>query len=201
MFAYLSGTVRSLAQQLVVVDVGGVGYAVAVPRETVFLLDQKVQLYTHLHWNQEQGPSLFGFATEAERAIFLLLIGCSGVGPKLALAVLAELGVASFLEAVQAGNESALSVVPGIGEKKAEQIIVQLKHKVSKLLSSGIAASFEGSKVDERWHEVAQVLQTLNYSRQEISAALNYVREQCSGKQEPFEQMMRHALSFLSKTR
>jgi Holliday junction DNA helicase RuvA len=201
MFAHLSGTIKLISSQLLVVDVHDVGYSVQVPRETTFALDQKVHLYTHLHWNQEQGPALFGFATEAERTVFLLLISCSGVGPKLALAVLAELGVSVFLEAVQAGNESALSAVSGIGEKKAEQIIVHLKHKVAKLMSSGVAAAFEGAKVDERWHEVSQVLQTLNYSRQEISAAMNYVRESCAGKQEPFDQMMRHALSFLSKRR
>ncbi len=201
MFAHLSGTITALSSQLIVVDVNSIGFAVQVPRETSFTLEQKVHLYTHLHWNQEQGPSLFGFATEAERTVFLLLISCSGVGPKLALAVLADLGVSPFLEAVQAGNESALSSVSGIGEKKAEQIIVQLKHKVAKLLASGAATSFEGAKIDERWHEVSQVLQTLNYSRQEISAAMNYVRETCAGKQEPFDQMMRHALSFLSKKR
>lgn len=197
MLASLSGTVQSLSAQLVVIDVGGIGFAVAVARETAFALDQKIQLYTHLHWNQEQGPSLFGFATEAERTVFLLLISCSGVGPKLALAVLADLGVSPFLEAVQSGNEGALSSVSGIGEKKAEQIIVHLKHKVAKLMATG--ASFEGAQVDERWHEVAQVLQTLNYSRTEISGAMSYVREACMGKQAPFDQMMRHALSFLSK--
>ncbi|MDZ4129414.1 MAG: Holliday junction branch migration protein RuvA, partial [Hydrogenophaga sp.] len=199
MFAYLSGTVQSLSAQLVVVDVGGVGFAVAVPRETAFTLEQKIQLYTHLHWNQEQGPSLFGFATEAERTVFLLMLSCSGVGPKLALAVLADLGVSPFLEAVQSGNEGALSSVSGIGAKKAEQIIVHLKHKVAKLLSSGASVSFEGAKIDERWHEVSQVLQTLNYSRIEITSAMNYVREMCAGRQEPFEQMMSHALTFLSK--
>ncbi len=197
MLASLSGTVQSLSTQLVVIDVGGIGFAVVVARETAFTLDQKIQLYTHLHWNQEQGPSLFGFITEAERTVFLLLISCSGVGPKLALAVLADLGVSPFIEAVQSGNEGALSSVSGIGEKKAEQIIVHLKHKVAKLMVTG--ASFEGAKVDERWHEVAQVLQTLNYSRTEISGAMSYVREACKGKQESFDQMMRHALSFLSK--
>lgn len=201
MFAHLSGTIKSLSTQLLVVDVNSIGFSVQVARETSFTLEQKVHLHTHMHWNQEQGPSLFGFATEAERTVFLLLISCSGVGPKLALAVLADLGVAPFLEAVQAGNESALSSVSGIGEKKAEQIIVHLKHKVAKLMSSGVVATFEGAKVDERWHEISQVLQTLNYSRPEISAAMNYVRETCAGKQEPFDQMMRHALSFLSKKR
>ncbi|PKN03280.1 Holliday junction branch migration protein RuvA [Candidatus Dependentiae bacterium HGW-Dependentiae-1] len=199
MFAYLSGTVQSLSTQLVVVDVGGVGFAVSVPRETVFILEQKIQLYTHLHWNQEQGPSLFGFATEGERTVFLLMLSCSGVGPKLALSVLADLGVSPFLEAIQSGNEGVLSSVSGIGAKKAEQIIVHLKHKIAKLMATG--ASFEGAKVDDRWHEVSQVLQTLNYSRVEINSAMSYVREMCTGKQEPFDQMMRHALSFLSKAR
>ena len=67
----------------------------------------------------------------------MLVIGCSGIGPKIALAVLAHLGAQGFVEVVSCGDERALSKVNGIGPKKAEQIIVQLKHKVSKLISSG----------------------------------------------------------------
>ena len=87
MLAYLAGTIKSVQTQLLVVDVGNFGLAVQVPQETMFQVQQKVQLFTHMHWNQEQGPSLFGFISEAERSIFVMVISCAGMGPKIALAL------------------------------------------------------------------------------------------------------------------
>ena len=150
-----------------------------------------------MHWNQENGPTLYGFNTSLEKTVFLLITSCSGIGPKIAMALLAQLGAAPFLEAVQTANESALSAVSGIGAKKAEQIIVHLKHKVAKLVESGI--NLGATPLLEERHYIGQVLKSLNYSRQEISAALNYLNDQHPTSTLAFDQLMRQALAFLSK--
>ena len=156
-------------------------------------LVKKLILLVHMHWNQENGPALFGFSTILEKNVFLMITSCSGLGPKLAMAVLAQLGAAEFLEAVQSANEDALSDVSGIGAKKAEQIIVQLKHKVAKLIESGIHLG--ASTTLEKRHEISQVLKSLNYSRPEIAAAMNYLNENYPGTQVAFDQLVRHALA------
>lgn len=127
----------------------------------------------------------------------MLVISCSGVGPKLGLAVLEDLGPQAFLDAVTEENDRALSKVSGIGAKKAEKIIVLLKHKVAKLIQSGAICQSTG-KVS-RMHEITDVLKSLNYSRPEISAAMNHVNKKHAGQDYSFDQLIRYALSFLSK--
>lgn len=197
MINYISGTIKELKDQSVVVDIGSLGIFLSVPTSIKFHQGQKVCLATYMHWNQEQGPSLFGFEHEFERTVFILIIGCSGIGPKIALAILAHLGAQGFLEVVSSGDERALSKVNGIGPKKAEQIIVQLKHKVSQLISSG-ACCYDDSKA-KAWQEVSQALESLNYTRTEISQAMQYLTAHHAGADLPFDQMLRQALSFLSK--
>ncbi len=197
MLSYINGVVKRIEEQRILVDVGLCAFTLQVPNERVFMLDKQVMIHTHMHWNQEQGPSLFGFATELERTVFLLVISCSGLGPKIGLAVLGHLGPKAFLEAVQTGNEGVLSGVSGIGQKKAEQIIVQLRHKVSKLVKSGIEVGQSDSF--EQWNNVSEVLASLNYTRAEITQTMKHLGDTYAGQALPFDQLMRHALSFLSK--
>ena len=197
MIHYVSGTIKEVKEQAVVVDIGSLGLLVAVPTGIKFYQGQKICLATYMHWNQEQGPSLFGFEHELERTVFMLVIGCSGIGPKIGLAILAHLGAQGFLEVVSSGDERALSKVNGIGPKKAEQIIVQLKHKVSQLISSGVGCC-DDSKA-KAWQEVSQALESLNYTRTEISHAMQYLTAHHAGADLPFDQMLRQALGFLSK--
>ena len=193
----LSGIVKESNESLITIDVNGLGFGVQVPQGALFIAGQKVDLLVHMHWNQENGPSLFGFNTALEKSVFLMITSCSGLGPKLAMAVLAQLGAAEFLEAVQAGNEDALSNVSGIGAKKAEQIIVQLKHKVAKLVESG--ATLGVSATLEKRHEISQVLKSLSYSPQEIRAAMNHLNDQYPSNTVAFDQLVRHALAYLAK--
>ena len=193
----ITGTIKAVHNGRITVDIGFIGLAVQVPAQGQFQVGQKISLHAHMHWNAEQGPSLFGFASELEKTVFLLVIGCSGMGPKVALAVLSDLGPERFLESIQAGDDRVLSKVSGIGPKKAEQMIVQLRHKVAKLVEQGLNIS-EGGSVSE-WHNVSGVLESLNYSRAEVSGAMRHLRDNYTGVQVPFDQLVRHALSFLSK--
>lgn len=197
MLYQITGIIKHLEEQCIVVDCGALAFSLCVPREHAFSLHSSATLYTHLHWHQEQGPTLFGFTSELERTTFLMIISCSGIGPKIGLAILGQLGTQPFLQAVQTNNESALSSVSGIGPKKAEQIMVQLRHKVAKLLKSGVA--LEVSPAMEQWQNVADVLSSLNYSRAEVANTMKYLGDTYAGQPLPFDQLMRHALSFLAK--
>ncbi len=196
MIETLSGIVTRLKDNALVLNVHGVGFTVAVPHSTAFQLNQEVTLITYLHWNQENGPSLFGFTTELERAIFSMVIDCSGIGPKIALAILADLGPERFVAAVHAGDEKELSSVNGIGPKKAEQMLVQLRHKVAKLVKSGV--TFNAAPMAQ-WQDIIQVLESLNYSKPEINDTMKHLRDKYAGSEYSFDQLVRHALSFLAK--
>lgn len=132
MIAFLKGSVeRNLPQQLVV-DVNGVGYQVDVPIGSfdAVQVGDKVKVLTYLHV-RENAQTLFGFSTSDQRDLFLLLIDrVSGVGPKLAMAVLGGMTVGDFRGCVVAGDAAALSKVKGVGKKTAERVILELKDKV-----------------------------------------------------------------------
>lgn len=197
MFDYIQGNVVAVQEGSLVVDLGMVGLSVQVPLSGVYTIGSKVKIHVHMHWNQEQGPSLYGFATELEKTIFLLITSCSGLGPKIGLAVLAGIGAEQFLRAVQTGDEKLLSSVSGIGVKKAEQMIVQLKHKVAKLIKSGVALDKAEGAIE--WQQVSDVLSSLNYSRAEINSAMSYLSKNCKDQSVPFDGLIRQALSFLAK--
>jgi len=199
MISLLHGTIKDIKEQLVVIDSGPIGFDVQVANSALFKIGDMINLFIHLHWNQEQGPSLFGFQSEVDKQIFQLIISCSGMGPKIGLAILNQLGTDTFIQAVQTDNEKTLSSVSGIGSKKAEQMIVSLRHKVKKLLSSGIEIDTSSVKTGQQWNDIINALESLNYSRTEISRAMKHLSEDCKETTIPFETMMRKALSYLSK--
>lgn len=197
MITQVKGRVQALEEGLVVLDVHGISLGIAVPAVPTCKVDDELSLHTYLHWNPEQGPSLFGFKNELDRRVFLLIISCSGIGPRIALSLLGEMGTERFLGAIKDGDDHALTTVNGIGAKKAEQIVVQLKHKVAKLLISGV--TLDPALGDSSFTTIAEVLQSLNYSRTEITGAMNHLRQTALREQLPFDQLMRKALSFLAK--
>lgn len=201
MIAYLEGSLMNTNAQTLTVAVQSVGYAITVARPEQFTLSHKVKLYIHMHWSADNGPALYGFTSEQEKTVFLLVIGCSGLGPKIGLAVLQQFSPADFLRVIQEGDEKALSSVSGIGIKKAEQMIVQLRHKVAKLIDAGAFIDAQGDHAAlEQWRNITQVLQSLHYSRAEIDAALSHLRKQkTEGVSGSFDVLVRQALSFLAK--
>ncbi len=132
MIALVSGTVAVRRSDHVVVDCGGVGYRLAVSRETlrhVPAVGREVVLHSHLVV-RDDALQLFGFATEEERELFLMLLGVQSVGPKVALAVLSGGPPRDLLAAVAVGDTARLQAVPGIGKRTAERIVVELREKV-----------------------------------------------------------------------
>mgnify|MGYP000594770496 CR=1 FL=1 len=193
----LTGIVQSRRKQAITYAVGPICLELSVADESHFDLDKLCTLFTYLHWNQEQGPQLYGFKQEVDRAVFLLIISCSGIGPRIGLAALADLGASSCIYAIQNGDVRMLSKVSGIGAKKAEQMIVQLKHKIHDFLASGVVIEEQQTQVD--WQTIADALRALNYSRNEITQAIAFVREKNQATTLSFDQILRQTLSFLSK--
>lgn len=198
MLDYVVGVVKEVQDQEITLEVGMFGIALQVPNVQNFEKGVSSKVYSYLHWNAENGPSLFGFVSPLERSVFRVIISCSGIGPKIALAILADLGAQGFLQAISTGDEQMLSKVNGIGKKKAEQIIVQLKHKVASLIESG---TVDVSDVQEiaHYHDVSLALQSLNYSRQEIGRAMDYIKKNTKVDKATFDVLLRQALSYLSK--
>ncbi len=132
MIALVSGTVAVRRGDHVVVDCGGVGYRLAVSAETlrhVPAVGKHVVLHSHMVV-REDALQLYGFATEEERELFLMLISVQSVGPKVALAVLSGGSPRELLRAVAAGDTARLQAAPGVGKRTAERIIVELREKV-----------------------------------------------------------------------
>lgn len=196
MIGMVTGKVVAIQKQSVLIAAGPVGFEVAIPQPTLVMQGQEVCFHTYLHWS-DQGPSLYGFVTPAEKSVFLVVISCSGIGPKIGLAVLADLGVNGFLEAIHTGNEKMLSKVNGIGAKKAEQMIVQLKHKIGQLEESGVVV--QEHSVGAQFSTVSMALESLNYSRAEIARAMHHIKNSAGATVPSFDVLMRQALSFLSK--
>ena len=198
MVDYFVGSVTRLHDHEVVVDVGTMGITLQVSKSQSFEENKVLKIYSYLHWSSENGPSLFGFALPLDRSVFKIIISCSGIGPKIALAVLADLGAQGFLHAISTGDDQALSKVTGIGKKKAEQIIVALKHKVATLMESGTVDLTE-IKDASHFNDVSLALQSLNYSRPEIGRAMDYIKKNGALESVTFDVLLRKALSYLSK--
>lgn len=194
MIDFIIGRIHSCSDNTVsILTSSGMGYELSVTDSGSCSVGQDVHLFTHFHWNQEQGPQLFGFKDVVERQVFRVLIECNGIGPKLALSILQQLRPADLVAAVRRQDEQLLSSLNGIGKKKAEQILVALKHRIDKL---GIVPASTGA-VDTK--QLTDVLASLNYSKQEIIAAVHAVNDYFGSKPEArFDEQMRVALSHLA---
>jgi len=133
MIAHLTGILFSKRPQSVVVDTTGVGYHIYIPLSTFYQLPdemEKVSLHVYTHVRQDM-LQLFGFQTETEKEIFLLLISVSGIGPKLALNILSGIGIEELLSAIVSADSERISAIPGVGKKTSQRITLELKEKVS----------------------------------------------------------------------
>ncbi|MFT3859148.1 MAG: Holliday junction branch migration protein RuvA [Aquabacterium sp.] len=169
MIARLTGLLAEKSPPHVLVDVNGVGYEVQVPMSTFYNLPElgaKVTLLTQFIV-REDAQLLFGFLTAAERASFRELIKITGVGPRIALAVLSGLNANELAQAVSAQDASRLVKVPGIGKKTAERLLLELKGKIAPVLAPpGFAA------VSDAQTDILQALVALGYSDKEAQVAL-----------------------------
>ncbi len=197
MIATISGIITSMNEQHIVVEQSGIGFELFVANPQAFSLQQQVSLQTYLHWNQENGPTLYGFNSTIEKTVFLLIISCSGIGPKIGLAVLQHLDPATFLQAIIEENIKVLSSISGIGAKKAEQIAVALKHKVAKLLKDRPDLTASSTSLTT-WKDLTDTLTSLGYSPSEIKSVTSFLKENQLDATVPFATILRKSLAFLA---
>jgi Holliday junction DNA helicase RuvA len=171
MIALISGRVAVRRSDHVVVDCGGVGYRLAVSTETlkqVPAAGHDVLLHSHLVV-RDDALALYGFATEEERDLFLMLLGVQTVGPKMALAVLSGAPPRELLSAVAAGDVTRLKA-PGVGKRTAERIIVELREKVGAVLPGD---AITVARSDDPASQAREALLGLGYSPAEIDELLD----------------------------
>ena len=190
MIAYIKGTVEQLAEQSVVLDNAGIGYTVNVSTSTLSRLPHKGELsklYTYLQV-KEDDMSLFGFLTQEDLRIFRLLISISGIGPKVAMAVLSAMNANQITSAIANGDAIAFSRVSGVGKKTAQRITLELQDKI-KTPEATITEVFSSDKQD-----AIDALLSLGYSQNEsVRAVLASATENM-----PTDQIIRQALKKLS---
>ena len=170
MIAFVEGPVAAVAVDSVVLDAGGVGYRVFCGPGTLTTLHEgeRTRLHTH-HLVREDQQALYGFRTTEELGFFELLITVTGVGPKVALAIVSSRAVADLQLAILQGDEAVLTAVSGVGKRLAARVILELKEKVA--AAGGAAGSVGGGPAASAESETVAALQALGYTASEAREA------------------------------
>jgi Holliday junction DNA helicase RuvA len=201
MIASLRGTLIAKSPTEVLVDVQGVGFSLSIPLSTYEKLGDfrsDVLLHTYLHM-REDGLQLFGFITEEERAMFRLLLGVAGIGPKMALGILSGLPVAELRKHLASGNLSALTAISGIGRKLAERLILELREKIMRVDVGGeVAAGVPDDQTRIR-QEAIMALMSLGFARPAADRALRAALQTPEGTEAPLETLIKLALRNAAK--
>jgi Holliday junction DNA helicase RuvA len=194
MIGYLRGRLAVKRPPTLVVDVGGVGYELEAPMSTFYALPAigaEVMLHSHLVV-REDAHVLFGFGTERERSLFRELIKVSGVGPRIALAILSGISVDDFHRCVESDDAATLVRVPGIGRKTAERLIIEMRDRL-KVLAGPVAGGGAGAPAGAAASPQAEAfsaLVALGYRPAEVTRLLQKVDPSVTST----EEMIRHAL-------
>jgi holliday junction DNA helicase RuvA len=199
MIALLSGTLVEKAPSRLIVDVHGVGYQVQVPLSTFYVVGDAgaaVTLRVHTHV-REDALALFGFATALEQDLFERLIGVSGIGPKLALAVLSGIEPADLIRAIRLQDVARLTAIPGIGRKTAERIGLELKDRLPTAAMAATEPRVAVAPEDQLRDDLMSALLNLGYQRGVAEKAIEKVVRQGSALQ--FEQALKDVLRALMR--
>jgi len=199
MFEYLKGKLIKSAPDFAVVEVNGIGYRLLIPLSTYEKLPrvgEEMLILAHLYVREDE-LTLYGFAEEEERDLFLMLLGVSRIGPKVALGVLGGIAVSSFKGAVVAGDVDLISTIHGIGRKTAERLILELKDKITLLPRIREEAGKSGlNQADDKVADVMRALLSLGYRQGPAHKALTGA---LSGAEPdwPVERLLKESLKFL----
>src|SRR5260370_2952730 len=208
MIAYLSGTLLSKQATSAIVDVGGVGYEVAIPLSTFYELGDagsplQLRIYTHV---REDAIQLFGFKTARERELFLQLISVNGVGPKLGITLLSGMSADEMVASIRTNNLSRLVSIPGVGRKTAERLVVELRDKIAALSSPALEEEFAAktasgaaeSSADSVRNDALSALVNLGYQKAGAEKAVKTAIDE--GGELSVESILRRSFRSLAKT-
>ncbi len=207
MIAYLSGTLLSKQATSAIVEVGGVGYDVAIPLSTFYELGEvgapvQLRIYTHV---REDTLQLFGFKTARERELFLQLISVSGVGPGLAIKLLSGMNADELVASIRTNNLVRLVAIPGVGRKTAERLVVDLRDKIAALSSPAFeeefaakaAAAGVATSADSMRNDALSALANLGYQKSAAEKAVTRAVDE--GGELSVEVILRRSLRSLAK--
>ncbi|MDJ1169553.1 Holliday junction branch migration protein RuvA [Roseofilum sp. BLCC_M154] len=208
MLSYLRGRVdqiqrRSPNRVTLILEVNGLGYEIQVTRQLADGISEdrntELQVFTHFMIREEQ-PLLYGFASAAERDLFRQLVGVSGIGAQLAIALLDTLGLSDLVQAIVTGNIKQLVRTPGVGSKTAERISLELRTKLSQWRgASGVALPASSALPSALQEDVEMTLMALGYNQEEIAQALGALSQKPHlMKTQEAEDWIREAISWLS---
>jgi Holliday junction DNA helicase RuvA len=201
MIAFLRGRVLEKHPNRIAVDVQGVGYDVHVPLSTYYRVAEppgevSLRVYTHV---REDALQLFGFLTDLEKQLFERLIGVSGIGPKMGVALLSGMEARDLLTCVQRADVARLTGIPGIGKKTAERIVLELKDRVAQLGVEPAEAATVASPGDRLRDDLLSALQNLGYHRPLAEKAADAAL--AGGGEPTFEVALKAALRELLRSR
>ena len=199
MIGFLRGRIADKQPNRLIVDVQGVGYDVHVPLSTFYDAgeagaDISLRIYTHV---REDALQLYGFLTELEQQLFERLIGISGIGPKLAIAVLSGIDPRDLLGRVQRGDVARLTAIPGVGKKTAERIVLELKDRLAQMPGAAPADAAPANGADRLRGDLLSALQNLGYHRPQAEKAIDATLQTMSDP--TFEQALKAALRELMR--
>ena len=199
MIAHLRGRILDKHPNRLIVDVGGVGYDVAVPLSTFYGLgeigaDLSLRIHTHV---REDALALYGFATTLELELFERLIGVSGIGPKLALAVLSGIEPPELVRAIERGDVVRLTAIPGVGKKTSERLVIELRDRLPKIKADAVAAAGAPPEPSAVRDDVLSALVNLGYHRPLAEKAVDAAV--AAAHDAGFERTLKHALRELAK--
>jgi Holliday junction DNA helicase RuvA len=195
--AHLSGTLLDKQLQRLIVDVGGVGYDVQVPLSTFYAVGDigaRVALRIHTHV-REDALQLFGFATPLEQTLFERLIAISGIGPRVALAVLSGIEPEALIRAIRDADLGRLTSIPGVGKKTAERLIVEMRDRLPKTAET--TAPGAPAAADDVRSDVLSALANLGYQRAAAERGLERVLT--TSESRDFEDVLRAILKDLAR--
>ena len=189
MIGYLEGEIREIDEDNIILLVGGVGYLLTCSQNTIDDLcgQSKVALFVHTNV-REDAITLFGFSTHAEKKLFLSLIKVNGIGPKVAVQVLSAARLEDLIMWIQDGNAGALTKLPKVGKKKAEQILLTLKGKISQPAAGVLGGTSMGPKT-----QIQSALTNLGFSTAAVEQVINNMPSDIS-----FQDGVREGLATLS---
>jgi len=198
--AHLRGRILEKQPTRVVVDVGGVGYEVAVPLSTFYGLgepggDVSLRVHTHV---REDALALYGFATALELDLFNRLISISGIGPKLALAVLSGIEPPDLVAAIERGDVARLTAIPGVGKKTAERIVLELRDRLPRAHPAATAAGAGSADALAARDDLLSALMNLGYHRPLAEKAVDAALK-TAGREAGFELTLKQALREVAK--
>ena len=196
MIGSLRGTLQLKGLDRLIVDVCGVGYLVSVSSQTTAQIPQEgeeVQLICHTHV-REDAIQIFGFARAEEMQLFEMLISVSGIGPKLALAMLSGMPVEDLVEAISAADHKRIQAVPGVGKKTAERVVVDIKDKCAKMFVGSPAPGAGARGVDTDVSDVVDALVGLGYKRPRAEKAAKLAAAKAGPEASP-EEVLRRSLA------